>query len=150
MSSVNKVILVGRLGKDPEVRYLDNNRAVANFSIATSENYKDRDGNKQEVTEWHDIEVWGELAKVVERYLKKGNQVYVEGKIRTNRWTDNDGNDRQTKRIRCENMTMLGGGGSTGGSDNYSQEREYNNNSNQNTASNTAPINDDPAGDLPF
>lgn len=149
--SVNKVILVGRLGKDPEVRYLDNNRAVANFSIATSENYKDREGNKQELTEWHDIEVWGELAKVVERYLKKGNMVYVEGKIRTNRWKDNEGNDRQTKRIRCENMTMLGGGGNSGGSgDSSSQEREYNDNSNQSTASNTAPINDDPAGDLPF
>ncbi len=110
MSSVNKVILLGRLGRDPEVRYLDSQRAVATFTLATSEYYKDKSGQRVEQTEWHDIEAWDDLAKLAEKYLHKGNSVFLEGKIRTNNWKDKDGNERTTKRIRITSMTLIGGG----------------------------------------
>lgn len=109
MSGVNKVILVGNLGKDPEVRYLENGTAVANFPIATSESYKDRNGNRVDQTEWHNIVLWRGLAEVAEKYLKKGNQVFIEGKIRTRSWDDKDGNKRYTTEIVGDQMTMLGG-----------------------------------------
>ena len=109
MSGVNKVILVGNLGKDPEVRYLEGGTAVANFTIATSETYKDRNsGERKTQTEWHNIVLWRGLAEVAEKYLKKGNQVYIEGKIRTRSWEDKDGNTRYTTEIVGDNMTMLG------------------------------------------
>jgi single-strand DNA-binding protein len=116
MSSVNKVILIGNLGRDPEVRYLEGDKAVANFSIATSESFTGRNGEKVEQTEWHEIEVWDGMAKTAEKYLKKGNKVYVEGKIKTNNWKDKDGNDKQTKKIRVTAMTLLGGPNPGGGS----------------------------------
>ena len=106
---VNKVILVGNLGKDPEVRHLESGAAVANFSLATSETYKDRNtGEKKTVTEWHNIVLWRGLADVAERFLKKGDQIYVEGKLRTRQWSDQDGNTKYTTEIIGENMTMLG------------------------------------------
>ena len=111
MAGVNKVILVGNLGKDPEVRYLDNNKVVANLTLATTENYKDRNGNKVENTEWHDLELWDGLAKIDEQYLTKGKSIYVEGKIKTDSWQDDQGNNKYRTRIRVQNMTMLGGGG---------------------------------------
>jgi len=115
MAGVNKVILVGNLGKDPEVRYLENNKVVANLSLATTENYKDRNGNKVENTEWHDLELWDGLAKIAEQYLTKGKSIYVEGKIKTDSWKDDQGNNKYRTRIRVQNMTMLGGGtGSSG------------------------------------
>ena len=115
MAGVNKVILVGNLGKDPEVRYLDNNKVVANLTLATTENYKDRNGNKVENTEWHDLELWDGLAKIAEQYLTKGRSIYVEGKIKTDSWKDDEGNNKYRTRIRVQNMTMLGGGtGSVG------------------------------------
>ena len=115
MAGVNKVILVGNLGKDPEVRYLDNNKVVANLTLATTENYKDRNGNKVENTEWHDLELWDGLAKIAEQYLTKGRSIYVEGKIKTDSWKDDGGNNKYRTRIRVQNMTMLGGGtGSVG------------------------------------
>ena len=115
MAGVNKVILIGNLGKDPEVRYLDNNKVVANLTLATTENYKDRNGNKVENTEWHDLELWDGLAKIAEQYLTKGRSIYVEGKIKTDSWKDDEGNNKYRTRIRVQNMTMLGGGtGSVG------------------------------------
>lgn len=108
MAGVNKVILVGNLGKDPEVRYLEGGVAVANFSIATSETYKDKNGNKVESTEWHNIVMWRGLAEVAEKYLRKGMQVYIEGKLRTRSWDDKDGNKRYTTEVLADNMVMLG------------------------------------------
>jgi single-strand DNA-binding protein len=107
MSGVNKVILIGRLGKDPEVRNLDNGAVVANFSIATSESYKDRTtGEKKEITEWHNIVVWRALAEISQKYLHKGDMVYIEGKLRTRSW-EKDGVTRYTTEIVGDNMTML-------------------------------------------
>jgi single-strand DNA-binding protein len=108
MAGINKVILVGNLGKDPEVRYLEGGTAVANFSLATSESYKDKSGNRVDQTEWHNIVLWRGLAEVAEKYLKKGNQVYIEGKIKTRAWDDKDGNKRYSTEIVADNMTMLG------------------------------------------
>ena len=109
MAGVNKVILLGNLGKDPEVKYLDNGVAVANFSLATTENYKNKEGEKVSQTEWHNIVLWRGLAEVAEKYLKKGASVYIEGKIKTRKWEDKDGNTRYNTEILADNMTMLGG-----------------------------------------
>lgn len=114
MSGVNKVILVGRLGKEPEVRNLDSGATVANFTIATSESYKDKTtGEKKEITEWHNVVLWRGLAEIAQRYLHKGDMVYVEGKLRTRSW-EKDGVTRYTTEVIADNMTMLntrGGGG---------------------------------------
>jgi single-strand DNA-binding protein len=126
MSGVNKVILIGRLGKDPEVRNLDNGAVVANFSIATSESYKDRTtGEKKEITEWHNIVLWRGLAEIAQKFLRKGDMVYIEGKLRTRSW-EKEGVTRYTTEIVADNMNMLSpksGGGGGGGSDYSSQER---------------------------
>ena len=114
MASVNKVILIGHLGADPEMRYLPSGDAVANLRIATSETWKDRDGNKQEATEWHRVSFFGKIAEVCGQYLKKGSQVYVEGSIRTRKWQDKDGQDRYSTEIRGDVMRMLGGGSGGG------------------------------------
>lgn len=111
MGGVNKVILVGNLGKDPEVRYLENGAVVANITLATTENYKDKSGNRVSNTEWHDLEMWDGLAKIAEQYLKKGKQIYVEGRIKSDTWEDDQGNTRKRTRIRVSNMTMLGQAG---------------------------------------
>lgn len=106
--SVNKVILIGNLGKDPEVRHLDNGAVVANFPIATSESYIDKNtGDKREVTDWHNIVAWRGLAKISETYLKKGMKVYIEGKLRTRSWQDENKNTRYTTEVIADNMTML-------------------------------------------
>ncbi len=107
---VNKVILVGNLGDDPEIRHLETGAVVANFSLATNESYKDKAGNRQTITEWHRIELWEGLAKVAEQYLKKGQTVYIEGKIKTENYTDKEGISRYSTKIRANTMTMLGGG----------------------------------------
>lgn len=126
MSGVNKVILVGRLGKDPEVRNLDNGATVANFTMATSESYKDRTtGEKKEITEWHNIVLWRGLAEIAQKYLHKGDMIYVEGKLRTRSW-EKDGVTRYTTEVVADNMTMLSTRGSSSGSSDYSsrpQER---------------------------
>ena len=109
MAGINKVILVGNLGKDPEVRSLENGAKVANFTLAISETYKNRDGQKVTTTEWHNIVLWRGLADIAERFLRKGNQVYIEGKIKTRTWDDKDGNKRYTTEILGDNLTMLGG-----------------------------------------
>lgn len=120
MASVNKVILVGNLGKDPETRYLPNGDAVANFSIATTEKFKDKSGAMQEHTEWHRISFFGRQAEIAGEYLKKGSPVYVEGSIRTRKWQDKEGQDRYTTEIRGDRLQLLGSRG--GGSENMSRE----------------------------
>ncbi len=118
MASVNKAILVGNLGKDPEVRHLEGGVAVARFPIATSETFKDKNGEKQERTEWHNIVVWRGLAEVAEKYLKKGQSVYIEGKIRTNNYQDKEGIQRYSTEIVADNLTMLGGRSDSGAGSN--------------------------------
>lgn len=108
MSGINKVILVGNLGKDPEVRYLEGGIAVANFPLATTEVHKNRSGDKIESTEWHNIVLWRGLAEVAEKLLKKGMQVYIEGRLRTRTWEDKDGSKKRTTEIIGENLTILG------------------------------------------
>jgi single-strand DNA-binding protein len=109
--SVNKVILVGRLGRDPETRYTGGGQAVANFSVATDETYRDRNGERQKRTEWHRIAVWGKLAEIAQQYLKKGSLVYVEGRIRSREWNDKEGQKRTSFEIVASNFRMLGGRG---------------------------------------
>ncbi len=146
MAGVNKVILVGNLGKDPEVRHLESGVMVANFTLATSESYKDRTtGERKQVTEWHNIVLWRGLAEVAEKYLKKGNQVYVEGKLRTRSWNDQEGNTRYTTEVVADNMTMLGGrpqAGETTGDPMAGQTATP-------VSSNITPVNDE-SDDLPF
>lgn len=108
MAGINKVILVGNLGKDPEIRAIDGGRKVANFTLATTETYKNKNGEKVDQTEWHNVVFWGPIAEVIERFLKKGSQIYVEGKIRTRSYDDKDGNKRYITEILGEQMTMLG------------------------------------------
>lgn len=121
---INKAILVGHLGKDPEVRYTAGGSAMANITVATTESWKDKQsGEKQERTEWHRVVFFGRLAEIVAEYLKKGAQVYIEGRIQTRKWQDKDGNDRYTTEIVANEMQMLGSrAGAGGGTDNYNQE----------------------------
>lgn len=107
--SLNKVMLIGNVGRDPEVRYLDKDKVVCTFSLATSENYTDRiTGEKKTETEWHRLEMWDNLAKIAEKYIKKGNQIYVEGKLRAENWKDKDGNEKTGIKIRVTALTLLG------------------------------------------
>ncbi|WP_017731042.1 single-stranded DNA-binding protein [Nafulsella turpanensis] len=125
MAGVNKVILIGNLGADPEIRNLPSGASVANFNMATSETYTNKNGEKVTQTEWHRVECWEGLAKIAEQYLRKGSSVYIEGKIRTEEWQDKDGNTRYTTRIRAQNMTMLGGrpDSANGGQEEYGNNR---------------------------
>ena len=109
MAGVNKVILLGNLGADPEVKYLEGDKAVANISLATTESYMDKSGNRVDQTEWHDLEMWDGQAKTAEKYLKKGMQIYIEGKIKSDKWVDEQGQNRKKTKIRVLNFTMLGG-----------------------------------------
>lgn len=111
--SLNKVLLLGHVGKDPEVRYTGSGRAVASFTLATSHSWKDQEGNDQERTEWHRIVAWGRLGEVCGEYLSKGKQVFIEGRIQTRDWEDQEGNKRTTVEIIANDMIMLGGGGSS-------------------------------------
>jgi single-strand DNA-binding protein len=108
MASVNKVILIGNLGRDPEVRYLPSGDAVANITLATTETWKDKAGEKQEQTEWHRVAMFGKTAEIAGEYLKKGSQVYIEGRLQTRKWTDKEGQERYTTEIRADRMQMLG------------------------------------------
>lgn len=113
---VNKVLLIGNLGKDPEVKYMPSGDAVCNFSIATTESWNDKtSGDKVEKTEWHNIVMFKRLAEVAGEYLRKGSQVYIEGRLQTRKWQDRDGNDRYTTEIRADQMQMLGGRGGSAG-----------------------------------
>ena len=110
MGSVNKVILLGNLGRDPELKYTPSGSAVANFTIATNETWKDKEGQKQEHTEWHRIVVWGKLAEICGEYLHKGRQVYIEGALRTRTYKDREGVEKNITEIRADNMVMIGKG----------------------------------------
>ena len=118
MASINKVILVGNLGRDPEVRYTPDNNAITNISVATTDRYKDKHtGEQKEITEWHRVVFFNRLAEIAGQYLKKGSQVYIEGRLRTRKWTDQSGVDKYTTEIIADQMQMLGSrsGGSGGG-----------------------------------
>jgi single-strand DNA-binding protein len=114
MASVNKVILIGNLGKDPETRYLPSGDAVTNISVATTDSWKDKSGEKQEHTEWHRVAFFGKVAEIAGEYLKKGSPVYVEGRIRTRKWQDKEGNDKYSTEIVADRMQLLGGRGGGG------------------------------------
>lgn len=115
MSSLNKAMIIGRLGQDPDVRYTQSNTAVANMSIATSERYKDKQGEWKERTEWHRVVAWGRTAEICQEYLSKGSQVYIEGPIQTRKWEDNDGQTRYSTEIKALTMTMLDSKKDSGG-----------------------------------
>jgi single-strand DNA-binding protein len=128
MASVNKVILMGNLGKDPEVRFMPNGDAVCNFSIATTDNWKDKNGEKHERTEWHNIVMYRKLAEIAGEYLKKGRPVFIEGRLQTRKWQTKEGQDRYTTEIIAESMQMLGGrdngGGSSGSTSNAQNQSQ--------------------------
>ncbi len=115
MASVNRVILVGNLGRDPELRYIPSGQAVANFTLATNDRWRDKEGNNQERTEWHRIVVWGKSAENCAQYLQKGRSVYIEGRLQTREWEDKDGNKRQTTETIAQTVQFLGGRGGAGG-----------------------------------
>jgi single-strand DNA-binding protein len=156
---VNKVTLIGRLGKDPVLKHFSNDNAIAEFSVATDESYKNKEGQKVEQTEWHNVKVpTKKQAEIAEKYLKKGMLVYVEGKIRTRSYDDKDGNKRYVTEIICENFRMLeskkdnsGGGNYDNEGSSYSNSNSNSNNSNQ-SSRNEAPVNHPAAADddLPF
>jgi len=115
MGSVNKVILVGNLGRDAELRYTPGGAAVATLNMATTENWTDKSGQKQEKTEWHRVVFWGKVAESLTEYLTKGKQIYIEGRLETRQWNDKDGNKRYTTEIKGDKIVLLGGGGGRGG-----------------------------------
>ena len=115
MGSVNKVILVGNLGRDAELRYTPGGAAVATVNMATTDVYKDREGQKKEDTQWHRVILWGRTAESLHEYLTKGKQIYVEGRLQTRKWTDKDGVEKYTTEIRGDRVVLLGGGGGGGG-----------------------------------
>ena len=148
MAGINKVILVGNLGKDPEIRYLEGGTAVANFTLATSESFKDRtSGERKTNTEWHNVVVWRGLAEVTEKYLKKGMQGYIEGKLRTMQWQDKDGNNRYTTEIVADNLQMLGKREENSSHNNNEQNSENNQSVNATPSIESTP---DQVDDLPF
>ncbi len=115
MRGVNKVILIGNLGRDPDVRYTKDGKAVATLNIATTDTWNDQSGQRQERTEWHRVVLWGKQAEVAKEYLAKGRQVYIEGKLQTRSWDDREGHKRYTTEVRCDQMLMLGGRGDAAG-----------------------------------
>jgi single-strand DNA-binding protein len=123
MASVNKVILVGNLGRDPEVRYMPSGDAMVNLSLATTDTWKDKNGDRQEKTEWHRVVMFGRLAEIAGEYLKKGSQAYIEGRLQTRKWTDKEGQDKYTTEIVGDRMQMLGGRSSSGGEFSGSSEK---------------------------
>jgi len=149
MSSVNKAIIIGNLGADPEVRYTQSNTAVATLSIATSERYKDRTGELKERTEWHRVVLWDRKAEIAQEYLRKGSKVYVEGPIQTRSWEDKDGQKRYTTEIKAMNIQMLD---SKQNASSQPAAAETNNTSynDQKLSSDVSPNNDDIDDDLPF
>jgi single-strand DNA-binding protein len=115
MGSVNKAILVGNLGRDAELRYTSGGAPVASVRMATTERFTDREGQKREDTQWHDVVIWGKTAEALHEYLVKGKQIYVEGRIQTRKWTDKEGKDRYNTEIRADRVVLLGGAGAGGG-----------------------------------
>lgn len=148
---VNKVILVGNLGKDPEVRYAPNGGAIANITLATSESWKDKtSGEKQERTEWHRVVFFGRLGEIAGEYLKKGSQIYVEGSLRTRKWQDKEGKDRYTTEIVANEMQMLGSRAGAGGGDSFSADEPSYSQKPAAAASSSAAPAPDFDDDIPF
>ena len=134
-NSVNKVIIVGNLGQDPEARFTPQGTAVTNLSVATNESWKNQNGEIQDRTEWHRVVIYGKMAETASQYMQKGQMVYVEGRLQTNEWEDQNKNKRKTTEIRCDNFTMLGRRSDVGTVKN---------------AQEPSPINEDDSDDLPF
>ena len=152
MASVNKVILIGNLGKDPETRYMSNGEAVTNITLATTDTWKDRNGEKQEKTEWHRVTFYRKLAEIAGEYLKKGRPVYVEGRLETRKWTDKSGADRYTTEIIANEMKMLGsrsGSGSFDGPDANESASPSSSSSKPSAAKSNSGF-DDMDDDIPF
>ena len=150
---VNKAILVGNLGRDPEVRYSPNGQAVANVTLATSESWKDKtSGEKQEKTEWHRVVFFGRLAEIAGEYLKKGAQIYVEGRLQTRKWTDKDGHDRYTTEIVANDMQMLGSRGGAGAPSNasFNQDQPADNTAGAGAKKTTPAVAGEFDDDIPF
>ncbi len=148
--SVNKVIILGRLGQDPELKYTPTGAAVCNFSLATSENWTDKSGQKQERTEWHRVVVWGKLAELCNQYLTKGRQAYLEGRLQTRSWEDKNGQKRYTTEINATTVQFIGSQQSTGRTD---ENRPTNDSSEEMTGDNNYTLNTDSsftADDIPF
>lgn len=147
MSSVNKVILVGNLGRDPEVRYSANGAAICNISVATTYKSRGQSGESRDETEWHRVVLFNRVAEVAGQYLRKGSSVYLEGRIRTNKWKDKEGQDRYTTEIVADQMQMLGGRADSGGGDYNPSAGDYNQdqNQNQNSRPSTPPLQPNPA-----
>lgn len=135
--SVNKVILVGRLGQNPEVRYTPSGAAVANFSVATNESWTDKSGQKQERTEWHRVVVWGKLAELCSQYLSKGRQCYVEGRLQTRQWQDKDGQTKYTTEVQAQTIQFLGGASAGAGA--QGDDAGYGRGNSQNAGFGAAP-----------
>lgn len=153
MPSVNKVILLGNLGRDPELRFLPNGDAVCNFSIATTDSWKDKAGEKQEKTEWHNIVMYRKLAEIAGEYLKKGRPVYLEGRLQTRKWQTKDGQDRYTTEIVADNMQMLGGrdaGTQSTSKNEFNQEPKKNDSPSKADDSSAASSFDEFEDDIPF
>jgi single-strand DNA-binding protein len=148
MGSVNKVILVGNLGRDAELRYTPGGAAVATLNMATTEVWNDKSGQRQEKTEWHRVVLWGKTAESLSEYLTKGKQIYVEGRLQTRQWDDKDGNKRYTTEIRSDRVVLLGGGsGGRGGSMSGGSERSGSTDIGGPGPEGSAPLTDD---DIPF
>ena len=148
MQGVNKVILIGHLGQDPEARTLESGNMVVNFSLATSEKWKDKQGEQQQHTEWHKVTVWGKLADICARYLKKGTPVYIEGKLKTRSY-EQDGVKKYSTEILASNMTMLGGNGNSQGQS-VDTSAEYNQKPSAPAPSQAPPMTEGEVDDLPF
>ncbi len=146
MSSLNKAMIIGRLGQDPEVRYTQSNTAVATLNVATNERFKDRNGELQERTEWHRVVAWGRTAEICQEYLKKGSQVYIEGPIQTREWEDKEGQKRYTTEIKALTLTMLDSRGGGGGG----MERTSDNSASSSGGVELDDSFDDMDDDLPF
>jgi len=149
MASLNKVMLIGNLGKDPEVRYTAGGTAVASFSLATTEKFKGKNGDWEEKTEWHNITLWARLAEIAGEYLSKGKTVYIEGRLQTRKWTDKEGKDRYTTEIVGEKMQMLSGKGEGGGSNNSRPSGGSRPNQDNQTSSYQEPV-FNPDDEIPF
>ncbi|HRH71040.1 MAG: single-stranded DNA-binding protein [Flavobacteriales bacterium] len=146
MAGVNKVILIGNLGADPEIRHLQNGASVANFRLATSETYKDKTtGERREQTEWHNVVAWRGLAEITEKYVRKGSKIYVEGKLRTRQWQDKEGQTRYTTEIVADEMTLLDRPSNEGGAPRQAAAAHQ-----PMAAGSSAPSGGDDVDDLPF
>jgi single-strand DNA-binding protein len=147
MGSVNKVILVGNLGRDAELRYTPGGAAVSTLNLATTEVFKDREGQKKEDTQWHRVILWGKTAETLQDYLTKGKQIYVEGKLQTRKWKDKDGNDKYTTEVRGDRVVLLSGGGGGRGEGSHESRAHGGDPTSQAEPGGSVELSDD---DIPF